>query len=261
MAGSRTWLLTALYWVFAAYLFIPIAVMVAMSFKDSRFIGFPIENWTLNWYLVVVRDAEMMGAFGYSVLIAVAATVLSLAIGLLTALMLGPVRFWGKSALFAVMALPAVIPGVISGISLRLFIRVLDLEPGTAAIILGHTVHNVPFVTIMLLTRLNAMPVSLVEAAKDLGADEVVTFFRVTLPFLMPAVFGACMFSLLISFDDFIRSFFLGGYEPTLPVLIFSMLRSGMSPEINAISTAVLVVTAGLGLYAERYTRRLRSRS
>ena len=157
------------------------------------------------------------------------------------------------------MALPAVTPGVISGISLRLFIKAIDLEPGTAAIILGHTIHNVPFITLMVLTRLNALKPSLIEASKDLGADELVTFFRITLPFLKPALIGACMFGLLVSFDDFIRSFFLGGFEPTLPVLIFAKLRSGMSPEINAISTLVLLITAALGIYAERFMRRQRA--
>ncbi len=157
------------------------------------------------------------------------------------------------------MALPAVMPGIISAISLRLFIKAIDLEPGTAAIILGHTIHNVPFVTLMVLTRLNALKPSLIEAAKDLGADELVTFFRITLPFLKPALFGACIFALLVSFDDFLRSFFLGGFQPTLPVLIFAKLHSGMSPEINAISTIVLVITAALGIYAERFMRRQRA--
>ncbi len=150
-------------------------------------------------------------------------------------------------------------PGIISAISLRLFIKAIDLEPGTAAIILGHTIHNVPFVTLMVLTRLNALKPSLIEAAKDLGADELVAFFRITLPFLKPALLGATIFALLVSFDDFLRSFFLGGFEPTLPVLIFAKLRSGMSPEINAISTIVLLITAALGIYAERFMRRSRA--
>ncbi|MEM7021602.1 MAG: ABC transporter permease [Pseudomonadota bacterium] len=238
---------------------IPIAVMVVMGFKDSRFIGFPIENWTLRWYAEVVQDKDMMTAFGYSVGIAVASTAGALVIGLLIGLFIGPHRFAGRAILFALMALPAVTPGVISGISLRLFIKAIDLEPGTVAIILGHTIHNVPFITLMVLTRLNALKPSLIEASKDLGADELVTFFRITLPFLKPALIGACMFGLLVSFDDFIRSFFLGGFEPTLPVLIFAKLRSGMSPEINAISTLVLLITAALGIYAERFMRRQRA--
>jgi spermidine/putrescine transport system permease protein len=258
MRRPRSLALPALYWAFAIYLFIPIGVMVAMGFKDSRFIGFPIENWTLRWYLEVVQNEDMMRAFGYSTLIALASTAISLVLGLLIGLLLGPTRFIGKTLLFALMALPAVTPGIISGISLRMFIKMIGLEPGMAAIILGHTIHNVPFVTIMVLTRLSAQPPSLIEAAKDLGADEIIAFFRVTLPFLKPALFGAAIFALLVSFDDFIRSFFLGGYEPTLPVLIFTKLRSGMSPEINAISTVVLVMTAALGIYAERFMRRQR---
>ena len=259
MSRTRDLALPALYWGFVIYLLIPIAVMVAMGFKDSRFIGFPIENWTLRWYAEVVRDQDMMAAFGYSVFIAVASTAGALVLGLLLGLFIGPHRFFGKAFLFALMALPAVMPGIISAISLRLFIKAIDLEPGTAAIILGHTIHNVPFVTLMVLTRLNALKPSLIEAAKDLGADELVAFFRVTLPFLKPALLGATIFALLVSFDDFLRSFFLGGFEPTLPVLIFAKLRSGMSPEINAISTIVLLITAALGIYAERFMRRNRA--
>jgi spermidine/putrescine transport system permease protein len=259
MSRSRALWLPALYWAFVIYLLIPIAVMVAMGFKDSRFIGFPIENWTLRWYAEVVRDQDMMTAFGYSVLIAVASTAGALVLGLLLGLFLGPTKIFGKAVLFALMALPAVMPGIISAISLRLFIKAIDLEPGTAAIILGHTIHNVPFVTLMVLTRLNALKPSLIEAAKDLGADEFVAFWRVTLPFLKPALFGACIFALLVSFDDFLRSFFLGGFQPTLPVLIFAKLHSGMSPEINAISTIVLLITAALGIYAERFMRRQRA--
>jgi spermidine/putrescine transport system permease protein len=259
MSRARDLALPALYWGFVIYLLIPIAVMVAMGFKDSRFIGFPIENWTLRWYAEVVRDQDMMAAFGYSVFIAVASTAGALVLGLLLGLFIGPNRFFGKAVLFALMALPAVMPGIISAISLRLFIRAIDLEPGTAAIILGHTIHNVPFVTLMVLTRLNALKPSLIEAAKDLGADELVAFFRITLPFLKPALLGATLFALLVSFDDFLRSFFLGGFEPTLPVLIFAKLRSGMSPEINAISTIVLLITAALGIYAERFMRRNRA--
>ena len=90
-----------------------------------------------------------------------------------------------------------------------------------------------------------------------MGADPLVAFWRITLPYLTPAIMGAGIFCLLLSFDDFVRSFFLGSYEPTLPVLIFAKLRSGMSPEINAIATVALVLTAVLGVWAERYTRKL----
>ena len=95
----------------------------------------------------------------------------------------------------------------------------------------------------------------------SMGADPLVAFLRVTLPYLTPAIMGASIFCLLLSFDDFVRSFFLGSYEPTLPVLIFAKLRSGMSPEINAIATVALVLTAVLGVWAERYMRRMNKES
>lgn len=250
-------LMSVIYWAFIVYLFVPLVLMVMMGFKDSKFIGFPIRGWTLEWYTGIFQDAEILGVFGYSMAIAIASTVLSLSIGTWVACFLGPHRFRGKLIVFALTCLPAVVPGIISAISLRIFARGLEIEPGMLAIILGHTVHNVPFVALVVMARLSTLPPSHIEAARDLGADAIVAFFRVTLPYLMPALVGAGVFCMLLSFDDFVRSFFLGSYEPTLPVLIFAMLRSGMSPEINAISAVVLVLTAILGLWAERSMRRL----
>lgn len=250
-------LMSVLYWAFVVYLFVPLVLMVMMGFKDSRFIGFPINAWTTEWYLGVFQNAQVLTVFAYSMAIAISSTLLSLVIGTWVAVFLGPARFRGKLIVFALTCLPAVIPGIISAISLRIFARLLSIEPGMLAIILGHTVHNVPFVALVVMARLSTQPRSHVEAARDLGADALVAFFRVTLPYLKPALIGAGIFCMLLSFDDFVRAFFLGGYQPTLPVLIFAMLRSGMSPEINAISTIVLILTAVLGLWAERSMRRL----
>ena len=255
-AYTRTFL-SVIYWAFVVYLFVPLALMVTMGFKDSRFIGFPIKAWTLSWYAEVLRDTEVLGVFAFSMGIALATTLLSLIIGVWVAAFLGPNRFRGKLIVFALTCLPAVIPGIISAISLRVFARLIELDPGMLAIILGHTVHNVPFVVLVIMARLSSLPPSQIEAARDLGADNIVAFMRITLPYLRPALIGAGIFCLLLSFDDFVRSFFLGGYQPTLPVLIFAELRSGMSPEINAISTIVLILTAILGLWAERSMRRM----
>ncbi|MGH1480941.1 MAG: ABC transporter permease [Geminicoccales bacterium] len=252
-------LMSVIYWAFVIYLFVPLILMVLMGFKDSKFIGFPIKGWTLDWYQGVFQSAEVIDVFLYSMVIAIASTVLSLVIGTWIALLLGPHRFFGRAFLFALTCLPAVIPGIISAISLRIYARLLEIDPGMLAIILGHTVHNVPFVALVVLARLSTLPNSQLEAARDLGADQAITFMRITLPYLKPALIGAAVFCMLLSFDDFVRSFFLGGYEPTLPVLIFAKLRSGMSPEINAISTVALVLTAVVGLWAERWTRRMKA--
>jgi spermidine/putrescine transport system permease protein len=248
--------LSASYWLFVIYLLLPLSLMMAMSFKDANFIAFPIREWTLDWYAQVVQDQQFLSAVGYSLMIALAVTLSALVIGVWTALLIAAEGIWGRAAIFALACLPAVVPGLINAISMRIFIRELDIPTGTGAIILGHTLHAVPFVVVMVLTRLRSMPANLVDAARDLGADNFVAFMRVTVPFLGPALAGGAIFCVLTSIDDFVRTFFLGGYRPTLPMLIFAKVQGGMSPEINAIATIVLLVTAAVGLFAEHYTRR-----
>ena len=253
--GNRV-LLACVYWAFVLYVFVPLLLMVLMGFKDSRFIGFPISSWTLDWYAGVFADAEVLSTFGYSIAIAILSTLISVIVGTWIAVLLEGKKFWGRAAIFGLTLLPALIPGIISAIAFRIYARLLGIEPGMGAIIWAHAVHNVPFVALVVMARLSTLPRSQIEAARDLGADPFIAFLRVTLPYLIPAILGASIFCLLLSFDDFVRSFFLGGYDPTLPVLIFAMLRSGMSPEINAIATVALVLTAAIGIWAERYTRR-----
>ena len=257
MTSNTRILMSIIYWAFVVYLFVPLVLMVLMGFKDSKFIGFPIKSWTLDWYIGVFRDTEVISVFVYSTTIAVASTAISLTVGTWISVLLAGRSFFGRTVIFGLTVLPAVIPGIISAISFRIFARLLGIETGMFAIIWAHAVHNVPFVALVVMARLATLPASHTEAAMDLGADRFVSFFRITLPYLKPALIGAGVFCMLLSFDDFVRSFFLGGYEPTLPVLIFSKLRSGMSPEINAIATVVLIMTAVLGIWAERSMRRM----
>ncbi|OHV85011.1 ABC transporter permease [Rhizobium sp. LCM 4573] len=251
--------LQASYWVFVIYLLLPLTLMMAMSFKDANFIAFPIGDWTLGWYAKVVQDKQFLEASGYSIFIALMTTIFATIMGVWIALLISAEGIWGRAAIFAFACLPAVVPGLINAISMRIFIRVLDIPTGTGAIILGHTVHAVPFVVIMVLTRLRSMPNNLIDAARDLGADSFIAFIRITIPFLAPALVGGMIFCVLTSIDDFVRTFFLGGYQPTLPMLIFAKVQGGMSPEINAMATLVLIVTAAVGLYAEHFTRRSRT--
>ncbi|HWD14108.1 ABC transporter permease [Pseudochrobactrum sp. sp1633] len=252
--------LTAAYWAFVIYLLLPLMLMMAMSFKDANFIAFPISEWTFDWYAKVMQDKQFLEAIIYSILIAAATTLAATTIGTWVAMLIVAEGIKGQAIIFALACLPAVVPGMISAISMRIFISAIDMPTGTAAIILGHTVHAVPFVVVMVLTRLRTMPSNLVDAARDLGADSVVAFFRVTLPYLWPAIMGGMIFCTLLSIDDFVRTFFLGGYQPTLPMLIFAKVQGGMSPEINAMATLVLLATAAIGLYAEYKTRRSRTR-
>lgn len=260
MRYLRGFSLPAYFWLFIAYLFAPILVMAAMGFRDSAFIAFPITKWTTHWYADMVFDREMLSALLLSARVAVLSTLIALAVGLPTALLLTRTRGVMRAILVAIVVMPAFLPVVVSSIALRMFISRLGIEPGTAAIVFGHAAGSMPFVAVMALTRLDSMGHNLADAARDLGADEVIVFVRVVLPWLAPALFGAFMFCLLLSFEDFVRSFFLGGFEPTFPVLLFAKLRFGLNPGIAAISTMVLFTTMALGLYAERFTRRRRLR-
>lgn len=254
--GNRI-LLSCVYWAFVLYVFVPLILMILMGFKDSKFIGFPIRSWTLDWYTGVFADSLVLSTFGYSVAIAVLSTLVSVVVGTWIAVLLEGRKFFGRTVIFGLTVLPALVPGIISAIAFRIYARWLGIEPGMGAIIWAHAVHNVPFVVLVVMARLSTLPKSQTEAARDLGADPFIAFMRITLPYLVPAILGASIFCLLLSFDDFVRSFFLGGYEPTLPVLIFAKLKSGMSPEINAIATVALVLTAAIGIWAERFTRRM----
>ncbi len=249
--------MSCFYWSFVVYIFVPLVLMIMMGFKDSKFIGFPIKSWTTDWYLRIFEDTEVLNVFGYSLIIAVLSTIVAVIVGTWIAVLLNNRSFFGRAVIFGLTILPAVVPGIISAIAFRIYARLLDIEPGMMAIIWAHAVHDVPFVVLVVLARLSTLPKCYNEAARDLGADPLVAFLRVTLPYLMPAIMGASIFCLLLSFDDFVRSFFLGSYEPTLPVYIFTKLRSGMSPEINAVATVALILTAILGVWAERSTRRM----
>ena len=181
--------LTAFYWAFILYLLLPLTLMMAMSFKDANFVAFPIGDWTFDWYVKVMQDKQFLEACLYSIMIAAAATLAATTLGTWIAMLIVADGIRGRTIIFALACLPAVVPGMISAISLRIFISTIDMPTGTAAIILGHTVHAVPFVVVMALTRLRSMPGNLVDAARDLGADNIVAFFRVTLPYLGPALF------------------------------------------------------------------------
>lgn len=254
---ARHGFLRAFYGGVVVWLYLPLALIALVGVSHAPIVGFPIEHVTLRWYAEMLADRDVLRALVFSCTVAAGSTAIALAAGLwtalaITALQSAPLR----AALFAAACLPIVTPGIVSAISLRMFIRLLGLDPGYAAIMLGHATHAAPYVVIMLTLRLRTMPADLVEAARILGAKPARAFLHVTLPWLYPAVAGATVLALLESFDDFLRSFFLGGYQPTLPVLIYGRLFSGLSPEINAIATTVLVLTVSVGLAGERLYRR-----
>mgnify|MGYP002700977494 CR=1 FL=1 len=146
--GNRT-LLCCVYWSFVLYVFVPLLLMILMGFKDSKFIGFPIRSWTLDWYSGVFANSEVLSTLAYSLAIAVSSTVVSVMVGTWIAILLDGRKFIGRTAMFGLTILPALVPGIISAIAFRIYARWLGIEPGMGAIIWAHAVHNVPFVTLL----------------------------------------------------------------------------------------------------------------
>jgi spermidine/putrescine transport system permease protein len=160
-----------------------------------------------------------------------------------------------RLAFLAGALIPLITPGIVHAIALRVAIAAIGLEPGPLAIVLGHAIHATPYAAIMVGVRRATLPPDLVDAARGLGAGPAGVFLHVIVPWLRPALLSAGGLSALASFDDFIRSFFLGGYDPTLPVLIFGRLRSGLTPEINAAATLVLLLACAAWTIGEWVSR------
>lgn len=243
------------FWLFILYLFLPLIVIAIMGFRDSNFVSFPITKWTTDWYREVLFDRDIQASLWLSLRIALIATAISIAIGLPTAFLVARTKGALRATLVAVLLLPAFLPIIVSAISLRIFAGQIGLDTGMLAIALGHAVASTPFVVIMVLTRIDTMNSNFVDAARNLGADPIIVLTRIVLPYLSPALFGAFLFAMLLSFEDFVRSFFLGGFDQTFPVLLYSRLRFGFDPGLAAISAIVLIATTCLGLIAERAVR------
>ncbi len=247
----RPLLLRGFYWGTIAALLLPLALVVGMSFKDGPIVSFPLGKLSGRWYFALLDDLDAQHAVLTSVAVAVCSTGLAVAIGVWSALALDAVtsRAWRLALLFGAMV-PVVTPGIIHAIALRIFIRDIGLDPGWLAVTLGHAVHATPYVVILITARLASMPPGFVEAARILGASPFQCLRDIVLPWLSPALLGAGVLALLTSFDDFVRSFFLGGYQATLPVLIYGRLHGGFTPELSAISTLVLLVAGLAGIFS-----------
>jgi spermidine/putrescine transport system permease protein len=250
-------------WLAATFVFLyaPIAILILFSFNDSRR-NIVWQGFTLDYYARAWGNASLIEAFTNSLAIGLTATAVSTVIGGLVALGLWRFRFPGRSALEGAMALPIVIPEICMGVALMaFFLRTgwptdlgwpLNLGP----IIIGHVAFCFPFVAIVVRARMAGFDRSLEEASKDLGAGEWQTFLRITLPYMKPGLIAGALLAMTLSLDDFVITFFTSGPETlTFPVKVYSMVRFGATPEVNAASTVLIVVTVILTLIAMRLQR------
>jgi spermidine/putrescine transport system permease protein len=239
------------------FLYLPIVVLVIFSFNDSPVISFPLSGFTLDWYRAFLGNSEILRALWNSLCVAFFATLLSILIGTMAALALYRHDFPGKRLFTNVILLPLSLPGLVTGIAMLNFYKQIGLPQSLTAVVIGHATALMGIVVSQVMVRLTKMNPRLAEASSDLGARPLETFFRVTLPEIRSAVMGAALLCFTLSFDEIPVTYFLTGRDVTLPIYIYSTLRRGITPEINAIGTAivavsVLLIILSVGLLRDR---------
>jgi spermidine/putrescine transport system permease protein len=219
------------------YIYIPILILIVFSFNTMK-LNIRWEGFTLSWYSVLFRDQDIIQATRNTLIIAIISTLVATLLGTLAALAMQRYRFPGYAASETLMYIPIVIPEVIMGISLLVFFVMIHLTLGLVTITLAHIAFNIPFVTLVVRARLHGYDNAIDEAAMDLGANEMKTFWRVTLPTILPGVLSGAMLALTLSLDDYVITYFTAGPgSTTLPLRVFSMVRFMVTPEVNALST------------------------
>ena len=224
-----------------AFLYLPIVVLILYSFNREGVGGFPPRHLTLDWYRMLASDGAILDAVVNSLLVALAAVAIALALGLPAALALDRVAFPGKALFRRLVLLPLILPGIITGLSLLMLAVFAGMKLSLLTVIIGHGTALISVGTTEISAGLQKMDRAQEEASLDLGASYWRTFWRVTLPNLRLPLVAAGLLIFTLSMDEIAVSFFLVGRENTLPLEIWSRLRRGMTPEINAVSTIIFL--------------------
>jgi spermidine/putrescine transport system permease protein len=246
--SSALWSVSALVY---AFLYVPLIIVVVYSFNDSR-LNAEWVGFTLNWYRVLFNDEQMIGAAVNSLTIAVVSALVATALGTMAGIAIH--RYKPKLLPFMVIT-PVAMPEILLGVSLLLFfIQVMNLTLGMLSIIIAHITFCIGFVAIVVRARLAGMDESIFEAARDLGATPWQTFKLVTFPLIMPGVIAGALMSFTLSIDDFVITFFTVGVGvSTLPLQIYSMIKIAVTPEVNAVSTLLMLLTLTTIIIASKF--------
>jgi spermidine/putrescine transport system permease protein len=225
------------------FLYLPIVTLAVYSFNGESVGGFPPRGWTLKWYCLLLQDDALLATVWNSLFVAGLALVISVAMGLPAALALDRATFPGKAIFRRLVLLPLILPGIITGLSLLIFVSAIGLKLSLLTIALGHGTALIAVATTEILAGLSKLDRAQEEASLDLGASQWQTFWRVTLPNIRLSIVAAVLLIFTLSLDEIAVSFFLIGRQNTLPLEIWSRLRRGITPEINAISTIIFAVS------------------
>lgn len=241
MKGTH-WYLTAIYLFF----YIPILVLIIYSFNNAQY-SLLWHGFTLHWYSDLFADNHLWVSVWHSFYLGISSATVATMIGMLAAVSIYRYRFVGRNFLNALVFILILSPEIVMGAALLILFTILQLRLGFASLFLAHISFCIPFVIVTVYSRLISFDKNIFEAAKDLGATDWVIFTRIIIPLLWPALFAAWLLSFTLSLDDVIISYFVAGPEfEILPLRIYSMVRAGIKPEINALCTVLFTVTLGL---------------
>lgn len=248
MTKQNKWLWLAALFTYA-FLYLPLIIVVMYSFNDSR-LNAEWVGFTFKWYHILFNDEQMLVAARNSLLIGVVTSFFSTIFGTLA----GVAMYKYKLRLLPVLVLtPIAIPEILMGVSLLMFFVMLNMTLGLFSVTLAHIAFCIGFVAIVVRSRLQGMDESLLEAARDLGATPIQAFRLITMPLIMPGIIAGALMAFTLSIDDFVITFFTAGAgASTLPLQIYSMIRIAVTPEVNAISTLLMLLTLALILIASK---------
>lgn len=226
-----------------AFLYVPISLLILFSFNDSPVTSFPLVGFTWRWYSAALANGQMLTALQNSLIVAVCATIVSVVIGVAAAIALDRYDFLGKRLFQNVILLPLSLPGLVTGIAMLNFYKQIGIPQSLTAVVIGHSTALLGIVVSQVMARLAKVNRRMLEASADLGAKPLETFWRVTLPQIRTSIIGAALLCFTLSFDEIPVTYFLTGRDVTLPIYIYSTLRRGITPEINAIGSIIVAAS------------------
>ncbi len=242
---GRSWL-TMVF----VFLYLPLLILMVYSFNEARF-STVWKGFSWKWYLQLLNNTALLSAAFHSVVVAVLASTLSTVMGTFGAFILNRYTFAGRSLFYGLIYWVMVSPDIVMGISLLMLFVILGMGPGFLTLLISHVTFCLPFVIVTVLARIRDFDQNVVDAARDLGAGEFQIFFAVILPMILPAVLAGWLLSFTLSMDDVIISFFVAGPEfEILPLRIYSMVKLGVKPEVNALCTVMFLCTLAVVILA-----------
>lgn len=224
------------------FLYLPIIALIAFSFNDSK-LNIIFEGFTFKWYKILFTNTTLLDALKNTLIVAVTSTVISTIIGTLAAIGLYKYDFKGKNFINSLLYIPVVIPEIVLGISLLSIYTLMRLDLGLITLIISHIAFSIPYVIISVRTVISSMNWQIEEAAHDLGAGDFLTFRKIILPEIIPGIVSGATLAFTLSLDDVIISYFTTGPgSNTLPLQIYSMIKTGITPDVNALTTLIILV-------------------